>query len=297
MKEVIDFLEETRHFSKADVFMEPPSDGEMTEGDSADEDEPTVSVNKLSGRQLSAAAVVTMKTVGSHDNDDVESDSEEEVEEDNSDEDTEDELNAVDLPTTGAKRPAADQPRSVQKKQCVARQWSKSDIDASWPDFSIPPKNYNGATDPVNIFEYFFDNDVCEYLADMSTKYARSEKGQHSIEITVADIKCFIAILLLSGYVNVPRWRMLWEVDSETFNAAVSNGMRRSQFENIKRYLHCADNACLNPGDKFAKMRPLMAMLNERYLACASLEEHLCVDESMAPLADMAQNSLLGGSQ
>ena len=57
----------------------------------------------------------------------------------------------------------------------------------------------------------------------------------------------------------------------------------RSQFENIKWYLHCADNAPLKPGDKFAKMRPLMAMLNERYLACASLEEHLCVDESMAP--------------
>jgi len=145
------------------------------------------------------------------------------------------------------------------------------------------PKSYIGATDPVNVFEYFFDNDVCKYLADMSTKYARIDKGVHNIQITVADIRCFIGILLLSGYVSVPRWRMLWEVDSETFNATVSNAMRRSQFENIKWYLHCADNALLKPGDKFAKMRQLMAMLNERYLACASLEEHLCVDESMAP--------------
>ena len=145
------------------------------------------------------------------------------------------------------------------------------------------PKSYIGATDPVNVFEYFFDNDVCKYLADMSTKYARIDKGVHNIQITVADIRCFIGILLLSGYISVPRWRMLWEVDSETFNATVSNAMRRSQYENIKRYLHCADIALLKPGDKFAKMRPLMAMLNERYLACASLEEHLCVDESMAP--------------
>jgi len=116
----------------------------------------------------------------------------------------------------------------------------------------------------------------------MSTTYAHNDKGVHSVKITVADIKCFIGILLLSAYVNVPRWYMLWEVDSETFNAMVSNAISRNQFENIKRYLHCADNALLKPGDKFSKMRPLMLMLNEGYLSCASLEEHLCVDESMA---------------
>jgi len=65
LKQVIDYSEETGHFSNADVFMEPPSDGEMTEIDSADEDESVVSVNKLSGWQLSAAAVCTIKN---HDN-------------------------------------------------------------------------------------------------------------------------------------------------------------------------------------------------------------------------------------
>jgi len=33
--------EQIGHFSTANIFMEPPSDGEMTEGDSADEYEPT----------------------------------------------------------------------------------------------------------------------------------------------------------------------------------------------------------------------------------------------------------------
>ena len=76
---------------------------------------------------------------------------------------------------------------------------------------------------------------------------------------------------------------MLWEMGTETFNAMVSNAMRRNKFEIMKRYFHCSDNAALDNAAKFGKMRPLMAMLNERYLNHASLEEHVCVDESMAP--------------
>ena len=266
VKEVIDYLEDVGHFTNADVFMEPPSDGEMTEGDSADEEEPT-SFNNLSGRQLRAPAVVAIKEPDDTDNHSDVVDHDDAV----GDRNQQNEVKVKEV-NLGSKR-----------KKIVSRQWHKEDINSQWPQFTITPKLFTGATDPVNCFEYFFDEEVCQYLASMSTKYALVDKGIHGIDITLSDVKCFLGILLLSGYLGVPRWRMLWEVSSETFNACVSNAMRRTQFENIKRFFHCSDNATLNTGDKFAKVRPLMAMLNDRYLSYASLEENLCVDESMAP--------------
>ena len=59
--------------------------------------------------------------------------------------------------------------------------------------------------------------------------------------------------------------------------------MRRNRLELIKRYIHCADNAALPENDKFGKMRPLMCLLNDRYLRNGVLQENLSIDESMAP--------------
>jgi len=104
-------------------------------------------------------------------------------------------------------------------------------------------------------------------------------------------------MLLILEYLDVPWWRLPWEVDSEMFNAAVSNATRRTQFENIKRLFHRSDNATLNSGDKFAKMRPLMAMLKECYLSHASLEENLCVMKVWHRiLADMEPKLIQGKS-
>jgi len=116
VKQVIDYLEETSIFSNADVFMEMPPYGEMTEIDSADEDESIVSVNKLSGRQLqlSAVAVCTIKNhgkcviLGSHNDNDVESDDTEEEEE---------QAEVEDVPATCTKRLATSKTRTMRKNR------------------------------------------------------------------------------------------------------------------------------------------------------------------------------------
>lgn len=174
---------------------------------------------------------------------------------------------------------------TVQPKPAAAvqRKWKKADLSVTWDPANIPSRSLSCSADPVNLFEIFFDDEVCSFLAQMTEEYAHNTHGCHDFSVDVADMRCFIAILLLSGYVDVPRWRMLWEVGSETYNPAVAQAMRRNRFDTIKHYLHCSDNSQLTPGDKFAKVRPLMSMLNERFLNVAQLEEHLCVDESMVP--------------
>jgi hypothetical protein len=66
-------------------------------------------------------------------------------------------------------------------------------------------------------------------------------------------------------------------------NEAVSTAMSCKKFEEILCYFHAADNGNLTQGDKFAKVRPLLAMLNERWRLYRPSDCHLSTDESMIP--------------
>jgi len=281
VKEVLDALEDHEDFASADIFIDPPRDGVDSEEDSGDEDEGG-NMNNLSGRQLMSACHGRLRT---RSNEIVEMGGEDLATGD--DEFSGDPVECDDVSEVADSvtiiESAAKAVTTTKRKTLIPRKWVKKDIQPNWPDFNIPEKSFTIPLDPVRAFEFFFDDDICTFLAEMTTLYGREVKHDHAFETDAEEIRCFLAILLLSGYVDVPRWRMFWEVDTETFNSAVSRAMRRNRFDTIKRYLHCSDNSHLPDNDRFGKMRSLMTMLNERYLNFAKLKEHVCVDESMAP--------------
>jgi len=59
--------------------------------------------------------------------------------------------------------------------------------------------------------------------------------------------------------------------------------MSRNRFEEIMLCLHLADNDKLSSQDKVAKVRPLLAALNERCLTYFRKQAQLSVNESMLP--------------
>ncbi|XP_060863589.1 piggyBac transposable element-derived protein 3-like [Metopolophium dirhodum] len=75
----------------------------------------------------------------------------------------------------------------------------------------------------------FFDQQVLKMIVDYSNNYA-SNKNQ-SLQIDVNELKCFLGILLLSGYNELSRRRMYWEKSPDTHNDLVSGAMRRNRFE------------------------------------------------------------------
>ncbi|CAB3231969.1 unnamed protein product [Arctia plantaginis] len=97
------------------------------------------------------------------------------------------------------------------------------------------------------------------------------------------EVYCFIGILILSGYAPLPRRRMYWESNEDTHNILVVKSMRRNRFEEISRYFHVADNTALPENDKMAKVRPLIDMLNAKFLQYAPIEKQISIDESMVP--------------
>lgn len=76
---------------------------------------------------------------------------------------------------------------------------------------------------------------------------------------------------------------MYWELAEDVHNNAVAKAMSRNRFDDLMKYLHFCENSKIDKNDKFAKIRPVMSMLNERWLQYFPGDAYLSVDESMVP--------------
>ena len=119
---------------------------------------------------------------------------------------------------------------------------------------------------------------MINFITSMFNLYAFQDKGDVSFSTNPEEIKCWLGILTSLSF---PRGRVMWEYHFESYLPSVSNSMRRNRFEILKAHAHFSDNTKLTKDDIFTKTRPLVTMLNERFLQYAILDERLCVDESV----------------
>ncbi|XP_017467191.1 PREDICTED: piggyBac transposable element-derived protein 3-like [Rhagoletis zephyria] len=133
----------------------------------------------------------------------------------------------------------------------------------------------------LDYFRYFIDEEVVKIFVENTNLYA--EKHNREGNCTENEILTFTAILLLSGYIKVPRKHMYWQSNLESHNTLVADAMSRNHFQFIMSNLHVCDNDKLSPTDKFAKIRPLLDMLNKRFMDFSPHEQNHSVDESMVP--------------
>ena len=123
---------------------------------------------------------------------------------------------------------------------------------------------------------------LIELLVHETNQYARYEKNCHGFEVTKEEMMNFIGLLFLSGY-NIRSsekdyWSKAQDLECPIFPATMS----RNRFQEIKKFLHCADNANLG-NEKMAKVKPLYDLLNENMRQFGILHEILSIDESMTP--------------
>lgn len=248
-----------------------------SECDSDDDDEPA-SVNHLSGRQLVAEAQCNLRRIdgslvriGTTENDSVEEYSNESEEE------------SVLVIPEKRKRIRGKISAKTSKKVKPNRRWKEQDIkkDESLEATSNIPRLIEKDWSPVDLFE-FFDDDVVDQIVEFSNNYAKTT-GHHSFQMNVDKLRLFIGLLLASGYVPLPRRRLYWEHQPDVHNEASLTAMSRNSFEEMLCFLHLSDNHNLEQNDKFAKVRPLLRHLNERWLLYAPPDSNLSIDESMIP--------------
>ena len=165
---------------------------------------------------------------------------------------------ATKAPVQKAKRRKKDNSQHVNK-------WIHSDM--SLPTgfkWTLPDPVLEAVEHPVLLFEKLFTDDIMKFICEESIRCAIS-KGNHSFTIDHKHLsQTFIAMLLVSRYVDLPRRPMHWEHNEDIHNTTVSSLLSRNRFDETTQNLHLVDNSNLDKEDKFAKVRPLINKFNEQ---------------------------------
>ncbi|KAJ8935787.1 hypothetical protein NQ314_012637 [Rhamnusium bicolor] len=195
------------------IYVEPPKAKVLTDEDSADEDSGDT-IDNLSGRQLRARAEVKFFKKGNG--------------------------TAVpeepDLPTSSISASISSYlPRSKKDYS-----WISGDLQAQKRDFPEPDFKQFMDLSPVQLFELVFDDAMITFLIEKSSRYALF-KNLPDLRVSNNEMKCFIAILIVSGYAVLPGKKSYWESQGDVNNAIVSGAMRRDRGidfmdENVSRY-------------------------------------------------------------
>ena len=135
----------------------------------------------------------------------------------------------------------------------------------------------------IDVWEKVFTDEIVSLLVEMSNKYA--SQHNHNLGVTHNEMRVYIGILLLTGYLCPKNIRMFWEIKSDVHNELVSSSMRRKRFLEIHQYLHTCDNFQLSKNDKFAKLSEYFRLLNKSFLQNFDniFTLDISVDETMVP--------------
>ena len=117
---------------------------------------------------------------------------------------------------------------------------------------------------PYDLFKLCFDEDVYSLITIESVRCAK-QKLNHSFSLSEADLDVFLGIVLLSGYNFLPQERLYWSNDEDVGVNLVKKKMSRNRFQEIKRYLHLADNNNLIEDDNLANIRKYFDLLNRNF--------------------------------
>lgn len=138
-------------------------------------------------------------------------------------------------------------------------------------------------SEPVDVWNLFMDHGVLSSIVEQSKLYARRDKNNPEYGLTVGELRRFIGVLILSGYHALPEETHYWSSDPDLGVAAVSECMSLKRFQQIKRFMHLADNTALQQGNKVAKVSPVYDKINENLLQFGVFHKNLSIDESMVP--------------
>ena len=169
--------------------------------------------------------------------------------------------------------------------------WSKDNpglIGGQIPQFEKPELSYadktklEGCSTAYDFYKIFNPDSFAKTVIYQSILYAeQTQKQRHQEYITENVLRCTEAFLLHSGYHQLPRRKMIWEMKPDCRNEFIASHITRDQVDAMLASLHFRDNQLIDK-DGFYKVRPIFDNLNEggRFFAD---QEKFSVDEIMIP--------------
>ncbi|XP_017479937.1 PREDICTED: piggyBac transposable element-derived protein 3-like [Rhagoletis zephyria] len=112
-------------------------------------------------------------------------------------------------------------PAKKRKFDMSSVKWIRHDLIET--EGTVTESEQENLPTPLDLFENFFSADLLQLITENSNDYALKHNAIGNI--TPDEIRCFIGILLLSGYNIVARRRMYWQNDRDTHHSFVWNSM------------------------------------------------------------------------
>lgn len=165
--------------------------------------------------------------------------------------------------------------------------WEKSYSSPKTFDSSKFDQPFGPTTDcsmPLDSFSQFLDDNIMQHMVDQSNMFA-CQQG-HTLDMDVRELKCFIGMLIIMGFHDLPSMRDFWSTNPNFRVERIASLMPVKRFLKILRFLHLNDNSTMpkrgsNDFDKLYKLRPLIDHLNEKCKTAFQTSRYLSVDESM----------------
>ena len=149
---------------------------------------------------------------------------------------------------------------------------------------------------PIALFRLLFNHEIRVLVATETKRYAPQQN--ELLYLQQHEIDTFIGIILLTVYDSLPRQRLYWSKDNDVAIPLISRSMSRKRFEDMKKFIHFADNNNLTAGDKLANIRSLQDKVNASLQQFGLFEKDLSIDEQMIPhFGRHSQRCLFGASR
>ena len=186
---------------------------------------------------------------------------------------------------------------------------SDEEGDLDWtplpPTFPANPVNVQpctsvpGPVDPLpwdspayNFFARLFPEEMFERMAVETNRYAeqrqaaQGRRDRYWKEVTVADMKVFVAMNILMGIHVLPEYSCYWSTDDRLRVPGIADLMGKTRYEKINQYFHLVDSAHYIPRgedghDPLYKVRPVVKQFRTAAKRSYVPGTVLSIDEAM----------------
>ena len=146
------------------------------------------------------------------------------------------------------------------------------------------------SSDPRELFSLFFDDEVIDLIVRQTNVYAQQclVNTTTTWSTTSDEIRAYIGFYILMGTNRLPEIRDYWAKDEKLHYSPVASRISRTQFEDINRYLHFADNTQLPSREeqgynRVQKVQPIITAMKQRCTSLYRPNAQNSIDEAMIP--------------
>ncbi|KAL3242510.1 hypothetical protein MRX96_021077 [Rhipicephalus microplus] len=186
------------------------------------------------------------------------------------------------------KQKKSKKPSEELDDKTVDNQWDSSKFVATTPTncSALGSQKLSQRSTVLETFSLYFDDDVMKHIVDQTNLYAAQTNRAGWTALTCLELRAYIGLLVLMSVNRMHHLQMYWCSDSFFHVKEIAQVMTYKRFQLITNCLHLNNNNLMadygtKDYDRSYKVRPLMDMMNERFLANYTPSSHLAVDESM----------------